>query len=196
MEYLEDGDLEKRIREGMNTEAALDLAEIIGGCLDFLHRRDIIHRDIKPANILFRKDGTPVLTDFGIAKHLENDIRLTLDSTALGSPYYLSPEQAECKPLDGRADIYGLGIILYEMLTGIKPFRGDSPIETIMAHLTRPCPALPAELGRYQELIERMVAKATPLRHAGDCLTCSHRRGASPRRQSAVQLRNYGHGRG
>jgi tRNA A-37 threonylcarbamoyl transferase component Bud32 len=166
MEYLEEGDLEKRIGAGMSPEAALELVGVIGDCLDFLHRRGIIHRDIKPANILFRKDGTPVLTDFGIAKQLDQDIRLTLDSTALGSPCYLSPEQAECKPLDGRADIYGLGIILYEMLTGVKPFQGNSPIETILAHLTTPCPALPAELARFQRLLDRMIAKAPDGRYA------------------------------
>jgi serine/threonine-protein kinase PpkA len=166
MEYLEDGDLETRIGAGIPPEAALELVEVIGGCLHFLHRRGIIHRDIKPANILFRKDGTPVLTDFGIARQLDRDTRLTLDNTALGSPYYLSPEQAECKPLDGRTDIYGLGIVLYEMLTGEKPFRGNSPIETILAHLTAPCPKLPAELGRYQGLLDRMIARTPDGRYA------------------------------
>jgi tRNA A-37 threonylcarbamoyl transferase component Bud32 len=173
MEYLEDGDLEMRIRTGMSPDAALGLVETIGSCLDFLHRRDIIHRDIKPANILFRKDGTPVLTDFGIAKQLDQDVRLTLDRTALGSPHYLSPEQAECKPVDGRSDIYGLGIIFYEMLTGRKPFEGNSPIEAILAHLTTPVPSLPADLFVYQEMLDRMIAKAPRARYqtAGDMVT-------------------------
>jgi serine/threonine protein kinase len=165
MEYLEDGDLEKRIRMDMGPGAALELVATLGNCLDFLHRQDIIHRDIKPANILFRKDGTPVLTDFGIAKQLDHDMRLTLDRTALGSPHYLSPEQAECKPVDGRSDIYGLGIIFYEMLTGKKPFQGDSPIEVILAHLTAPVPSLPGDLSAYQELLDRMIAKAPDARY-------------------------------
>jgi serine/threonine protein kinase len=160
MEYLEDGDLEKRISMGICPDAALELVANLGSCLDFLHCQDIIHRDIKPANILFRKDGTPVLTDFGIAKQLVHDVRLTLDRTALGSPYYLSPEQAECKPVDGRSDIYGLGIIFYEMLAGIKPFQGGSPIEVILSHLTAPVPSLPVHLSAYQELLDRMIAKA------------------------------------
>jgi serine/threonine-protein kinase PpkA len=159
MEYLEGGDLEDRINKGISTETALDLVEAIGGCLEFVHRKDIIHRDIKPANILFHRDGTPVLTDFGVAKQTEADSRLTKDGTALGSPYYISPEQAECKPLDGRADIYSLGIILYEMLTGKKPYQGDSDIQIIIAHLSDPIPSLPPELSRYQELIDRMIAK-------------------------------------
>jgi len=173
MEYLEDGDLEMRIRTSMSPDAALDLVATLGSCLDFLHRQNIIHRDIKPANILFRKDGTPVLTDFGIAKQLDQDVRLTLDRTALGSPYYLSPEQAECKPVDGRSDIYGLGIIFYELLTGRKPFQGDSPIEVILAHLTTPVPSLPADLSAYQDLLERMIAKAPGARYqtAGDMVT-------------------------
>jgi serine/threonine-protein kinase PpkA len=166
MEYLEGGDLEERIRKGMSTDASLDVVEAIGSCLDFVHRKDIIHRDIKPANILFHKDGTPILTDFGIAKQLVVDTRLTMDGTALGSPYYLSPEQAECKPLDGRTDIYGLGIILYEMLTGIKPYQGSSHIETIIAHLANPLPSLPPELSCFQSLLDRMIAKQRDERFA------------------------------
>jgi serine/threonine-protein kinase PpkA len=124
-----------------------------------VHRKGIVHRDIKPANILFRKDGTLILTDFGIAKQLEQDTKLTMDGTAMGSPDYLSPEQAECKLLDGRTDIYSLGIVFYEMLTGRKPYQGESYIETVMAHITEPIPLLPPHLERYQGLLERMIAK-------------------------------------
>lgn len=159
MEYLAGGSLEERMLSGVSVDAALDLVVEIGCCLDFLHRKDIVHRDIKPGNILFHEDGTPILSDFGVAKQQEVDINLTRDGTALGSPYYISPEQAECKVLDGRADIYSLGIILYEMLTGTKPYQGDSYMETIIAHLSSPIPSLPPELACYQELINRMIAK-------------------------------------
>jgi serine/threonine-protein kinase PpkA len=159
MEYVQGGNLEDKILEGMKPAAALDLVEVIGGCLDFLHKKDIIHRDIKPANILFHEDGTPILTDFGVAKQESTDSRLTKDGIALGSPYYFSPEQAESKPVDGRADIYSLGIILYEMLTGKKPFQGDSDIQIIISHLSEPVPSLPEGLEQYQELIDRMIAK-------------------------------------
>ena len=150
MEYLEGGNLEDKILEGMTPQAALDLVEVIGDCLDFLHRKNIIHRDIKPANILFHSDGTPILTDFGVAKQQETDSRLTKDGTALGSPYYISPEQAESKPIDGRSDIYSLGIILYEMLTGKKPFEGESDIQIIISHLSDPVPSLPDGLEQYR----------------------------------------------
>jgi serine/threonine-protein kinase PpkA len=159
MEYLGGGDLEARIREGIVPAAAIDLIRTIGETLDFVHRKGIVHRDIKPANILFRKDGTLILTDFGIAKQLEQDTKLTMDGTAMGSPDYLSPEQAECKPLDGRTDIYSLGIVFYEMLTGRKPYQGESYIETVMAHITEPIPLLPPHLERYQGLLEHMIAK-------------------------------------
>jgi serine/threonine-protein kinase PpkA len=159
MEYLEGGDLEERMLSSISVDAALDLVDDIGSCLDFLHKQDIIHRDIKPANILFHEDGTPVLSDFGVAKQQEVNIKLTRDGTALGSPYYISPEQAECKVLDGRADIYSLGIILYEMLTGKKPYEGDSYMETIIAHICNPVPSLPPALACYQEVIDRMIAK-------------------------------------
>jgi len=166
MEYLEGGDLEGRIQAGMNAEAALDLLAVMGSCLEFLHSKAIIHRDMKPANILFHKDGTPILTDFGVARQLETDMRLTMEGSAVGSPYYLSPEQAECKPLDGRTDIYSLGIIFHEMLTGEKPFQGGSHIETILAHLTEPVPTLPPGLKRYQALLNRMIAKQPDERFA------------------------------
>ena len=159
MEYLKGGDLEKRIRAGIAPEDAIDLTRTLGLCLDFLHGQGIVHRDIKPANILFRDDENPILTDFGIAKHLHRDSSLTMDGTAMGCPDYLSPEQAECKSLDGRADIYSLGIVLYEMLTGEKPYKGDSYIEIVMAHITAPIPDLPRHLKRYQELVDRMIAK-------------------------------------
>jgi len=159
MEYLENGDLESRILQGISPDFALDLIKTIGHCLDFIHERGIVHRDIKPANILFRKDNTPVLTDFGIAKQLQVDNNLTQDGTAMGSPNYLSPEQARNEKLDGRTDIYSLGVVLYQMFTGSRPYYGESYIDTVMEHLSAPIPTLPAHLKRYQKLLEKMMAK-------------------------------------
>lgn len=157
MEYLPGGDLRQRIETGMTPDQVLDLLETLGHCLSFVHQKGIIHRDIKPENILFRLDGSAVLTDFGVAKQMVADSHLTMDGIALGSPYYLSPEQAQCREVDGRTDIYSLGVIAYEMLTGAKPFVGDSPLETIMAHLHSP-PPLPAAFSRLQPLLSRMIA--------------------------------------
>ncbi len=166
MEYLEGGDLESRIRAGMSAAGAIELTTKIAQCLEFIHGQGVVHRDIKPANILFDKDGNPVLTDFGIAKHLDQDSNLTMDGTAMGSPDYLSPEQAQCRELDGRTDIYSLGVVLHEMLTGKKPYRRDSYIEAVMAHITAPMPTLPITLERYQRLLDRMIAKEPDERFA------------------------------
>jgi len=160
MEYLEGGDLDARIQKKVDPEDALQWLEAIGNCLDFVHRKGIIHRDIKPGNILIHKDGTLILSDFGTAKQEESDAKLTLEGCTFGSPYYISPEQAASKELDRRTDIYSLGIVLYEMLTGNKPYKGDSHIETIVAHLSEPLPDLPPELHRYHTLIKKMIAKS------------------------------------
>jgi len=160
MEYLEGGDLDARIQKRVDPQDALQWLEALGNCLEFVHRMGIIHRDIKPGNILFHKDGTPILTDFGTAKQKDSDARLTMDGRAFGSPYYISPEQAASKPLDRRTDIYSLGIVLYALLTGKKPYKGDSHIETIVAHMSDPLPALPYDLTRYRTLINKMIAKS------------------------------------
>lgn len=159
MEYLEGGSLAERIAKGMRLSAALDVLEAMATCLDFLHGKGIVHRDVKPANILFHADGTPKLTDFGIAKQLGQDQQLTLEGATLGSPHYLSPEQATNQVLDGRSDIYSLGIVFYEMLTGNRPFSENSHVQTIVAHLNQPVPKLPEHLASYQPLLERMLAK-------------------------------------
>jgi len=142
------------------------VGETIGGCLDFVRRKGIVHRDIKPANILFHFDGTPIPSDFGVATQVADDSNLTLDGKTFGSPYYLSPEQAQSKPLDGRSDLYGLGIVPFEMLTGRKPYAGASAMDTIVAHLTAPIPRLPPPVQRYQDLLERMIAKSPEERFA------------------------------
>ena len=168
MEYLEGGSLQDRIDKWIQPEAAIDLLENIAVCLHFVHRKGIVHRDVKPSNILFHVDGTPKLTDFGIAVQRDRDQEQTMDGSAFGSPYYLSPEQAEGRALDGRSDIYALGIVFFQMLTGRKPYAARSHIETIVAHLSHPIPMLPDTLSRYQRLLERMIAK-----RAEDRIACA-----------------------
>jgi serine/threonine protein kinase len=160
MEHVEGGDLAARIRQGISPEQALDIVVKIASALECAHDEGVIHRDVKPANILFRGDGTPVLSDFGIAKKLAVDSELTANDTIVGSPVYMSPEQAEGTALDARTDVYSLGIIFYEMLTGRRPYAGDSAIRIILQHLQGPVPSLPAELQRFQPFLERMVCKS------------------------------------
>ncbi|WP_456380853.1 protein kinase domain-containing protein [Thiolapillus sp.] len=182
MEYLEGGSLRDRINDDLPPAAALDIIHSIGSALEFVHQMDIVHRDIKPENILFHKSGIPKITDFGVAKALDRDMNLTLDGTALGSPYYLSPEQAEGKDLDGRSDIYALGVILFELLAQRKPYLGESQIEVIFGHLNQPIPALPEKHRHYQPLVEKMMAKDADERFTSTREMLDH----------LNQLRNFG----
>ena len=159
MEYLSGGDLARLKGQNLGPLYALELIRQIAEGLSVVHRRGIIHRDIKPANILFREDGTVVLTDFGIAKNTRIDTDLTQDGISIGSPSYSSPEQSYCEPLDQRTDIYSLGVILLELLLGHNPFKGAHYTETVQNHASLPIPELPAPLRQYRPLLERMLAK-------------------------------------
>ncbi|QFY89011.1 protein kinase [Magnetovirga frankeli] len=166
MELVEGGDLESRIGKGMAEDQALRIVRQLAEALGHVHAQGVVHRDIKPANILFRDDNGPLLSDFGIAKQLKLDLKLTQADLALGSPYYLSPEQAQGKKIDGRSDIYSLGIVLYEMLSGKLPFRGKEAMDTILMHLNQPLPPLKKSLAHLQPLLERMTAKQPRQRYA------------------------------
>ena len=159
MEYVDGGDLRSRTGDRMDPKIALDYIIKIGEALDYAHNKGIIHRDVKPANILFRSDGTVLLSDFGIAKQVAVESELTSTGTILGSPFYMSPEQAEGRAVDGRTDIYSLGIIFYEMLVGHRPYQGDSAIKVIMQHIQSPLPVLPSDLEEFQPLLARLMAK-------------------------------------
>ncbi len=159
MEYVDGGDLRAKIENRLAPVRGLEVVNKVGQALEYAHKKGIVHRDVKPANILFHSDGTPLLSDFGIAKDFSVDNELTSTGTILGSPFYMSPEQAEGLPVDGRTDIYSLGVIFYEMLTGQKPYEGDSAIKVIMQHIQSPVPQLPPELDQFQPLLERLMAK-------------------------------------
>lgn len=165
MDFLPGKLLEDRIREGLPVHEALRIAREVAGALDYAHQRGYIHRDIKPDNILFRDDGSSVLSDFGIAKALKGDMKMTSVGAVLGTPYYMSPEQAQDKPLDGRADIYALGVVLYEMLTGMLPFPGEDPVAVAVKHISTPIPRLPSQLRYLQGLINKLLAKTPAERY-------------------------------
>ncbi len=159
MEYLSGGDLARLKGQNLGPLYILELIRQIAEGLSVVHRRGIIHRDVKPANILFRDDGTVVLTDFGIAKDTRIDCDMTQDGVSVGSPSYSSPEQSYCETLDQRTDIYSLGVILLELFLGVNPFKGAHYAETVLNHATLPIPELPATLRQYHPLLERMLAK-------------------------------------
>jgi serine/threonine-protein kinase PpkA len=159
MEYVQGGDLKQRLELPMSDEEALDILGKVSNALNEAHKHGIVHRDVKPANILFRDTFTPLLTDFGIAKEVDNENDLTSTGIFLGSPNYVSPEQADGLKIDGRADIYSLGCIFYEMLTGEKPYISTSVIDIVIQHKQAPIPELPEDLKEYQELLNGMMAK-------------------------------------
>jgi serine/threonine-protein kinase PpkA len=160
MEYLEGGTLSQKMKDGQSLGDAISVVVQIAQALQFAHEHGVVHRDLKPANIMYRDVHTPVLTDFGIAKQQDaSATRLTQTGMLVGTPTYMSPEQINALEVDGRSDLYALGVLFYELLTGAPPFTGDTPIAVLMAHLTQPPPPLPEQFADFQPVIERMLAK-------------------------------------
>ncbi|HEY3231346.1 MAG TPA: protein kinase [Roseiflexaceae bacterium] len=142
MDLLPGGTLEARLREGgLDRKWSADVVEKMAEALEYAHSRGVIHRDIKPSNILLDIDGRPVLADFGIARLVqgEGDANLTAAGMVMGTPAYMAPEQLTGQLPDARADIYSLGVVLYQLLTGRAPFIGDTTA-VISGHLTRQPP--------------------------------------------------------
>ena len=159
MEYFPGGDLRQRLERPLPPPEALGYLRQITEALVALHGRGIVHRDLKPDNLMLREDGTLVLADFGIAKDLSRTMSSTRHGEGLGTPYYLSPEQATGGTVDQRSDLYGLGVIFYEMLTGQKPYTAEDAPSLLNKHVHEPMPRLPQELARFQPLVDRLTAK-------------------------------------
>ncbi len=168
MEYIEGGDLKKQIRKGIDEERSIHIVLQIARALGYAHDRGFVHRDVKPQNILFRDNDTTILTDFGIAKSIsDNDAGdLTRVGQAFGSPRYMSPEQVRGKDLNFRSDLYSLGILMYEMLTGSPPYSTNDAAATARMHLIKPVPKLPSEVSKYQKVINNLLAKSPDERYA------------------------------
>ena len=159
MEYLGGGTLREQMDKGLTQRQALSLLSQASSALVAIHGRGIVHRDIKPANMMLRETGVLVLTDFGVAKRLEQGAGQTLHGEVLGTPFYIAPEQAYTGETSPRADLYSLGVIFYEMLTRQRPYKGDTVQEILAQHYAAPIPRLPAEMADCQPLIDRMLAK-------------------------------------
>ena len=178
MEFLRGGDLNRKLNQGLHMQQVLQVVRDIARALEFAHNKGYVHRDIKPENILFREEGSAVLSDFGIARVMESDSSMTRQGSVVGTPQYMSPEQAAGKAVDGRSDIYSLGIVFYKMLTGEVPFRADTAIAIGIKHLQNPVPAMPEHLAAFQGIINKILSKApadrfqtgAELEHAVDAL--------------------------
>jgi eukaryotic-like serine/threonine-protein kinase len=159
MEYIPCGDLRDRLRNPMSIDESLYYLRSIAEALRVIHVFGILHRDLKPANVMLREDNSPVLIDFGLARRSMEDVGMTGAGQVLGSPYYISPEQSQGHRVDARTDLYSLGVMFYEMLTGQRPYSGRSAMAIMAQHATSPVPTLPANVALQQALLDRLMAK-------------------------------------
>jgi serine/threonine protein kinase len=161
MRYMNGGSLSERIKAGgLTIEDAARILGTIAPGLDEAHSKGIVHRDIKPSNILFDKRGNPYISDFGIAKLSQAQAGNVTGSAIIGTPAYMSPEQAQGTEIDGRADIYALGIILFEMLTGQQPYQADTPMAVAIKHITDPVPHIRTVNPQLSERVDAIIQKA------------------------------------
>lgn len=159
MDYLPGGSVHDRMMKGVSAAETVRTIRDIAIALDHAHDKGYVHRDIKPENILFRADHSAVLTDFGVAKSVSGVSRATTVGQVVGTPHYMSPEQTRGKPMDGRSDLYSLGVVFYEMLTGSVPFQGDEAVAIAIKHISAPVPRLPKHYEAYQKILDKMLAK-------------------------------------
>jgi len=161
MDYADGGSLKDLIRRGpLDIEWAISITIQLAEALDYAHRQGLVHRDVKPANVLLTRDRRPVLSDFGIAKALYESTHLTQTGASIGTPAYMSPEQLQAQAVDGRTDIYALGIVLFEMLMGWTPFNAPTPIATLYKQMNEPPPPLRQVNINIPEWLEAVVNKA------------------------------------
>ena len=159
MEYVEAGTLTERLRDPMTLAEVEPLLRQVAAALDYAHEEKVIHRDVKPSNILLKSPDWPLLTDFGLAK-IVGGTHLTQTGAIFGTPAYMSPEQGRGEQLDGRSDIYSLGIILYEMVTGAVPYTAETPMAVVVKHIIDPLPLPHTKKPDIPEAVELVILKA------------------------------------
>jgi eukaryotic-like serine/threonine-protein kinase len=166
MEYFPCGDLRDRLRNPLSVDESLYYLRAIAEALRVIHVFGILHRDLKPANVMLREDNSPVLIDFGLARRSLDDAGTTGVGQVLGSPYYISPEQSQGQRVDARTDLYSLGVMFYEMLTGQRPYGGRTAMAIMSQHAASPVPVLPEPCAAQQPLLDRLMAKQQSARYA------------------------------
>jgi serine/threonine protein kinase len=165
LEYAEAGNLSRRLKN-LSRDNILEIIKQTASALGYAHSRGFIHRDVKPANVLFRDDQSVLLSDFGIAKGMDSKSQLTMIGWSIGTPEYMSPEQAMGKPVSPQADLYSLGIMLYQMLAGRCPYVSDDPFVTALMHVNVPIPNLPKYYSEFQPIVSRLLQKNPADRYA------------------------------
>ncbi len=158
MAYLPNGDLSKADIQG-DGERIAEMLESIARALGFAHAQGVIHRDVKPENVLFDREHRAKLADFGISRSISHNVRVTADGFAPGSAAYMSPEQSRGAEVDARSDLYSLGVVAFEMLSGHTPYQRTDPVSMAIAHHDQPVPRLPPEHRHWQPLIDKALAK-------------------------------------
>ena len=160
LEYVDGLTLADLMDAGLEDSRIPDLLDQIAAGLDYAHGHGVIHRDVKPGNVLLAEDGRVVLADFGLAWLMETAVHLTMSGGVIGTPEYMSPEQASGLRVDARTDVYALGVVLYEMLTGDRPFSSDSPIAILLKHVQAPVPSVAAARPDLPPAVDRVVQQA------------------------------------
>jgi len=160
MEHFSAGDLRHRMKTPLLPLTALVYVEQIASALEAIHSVGVLHRDLKPANVMLRADGSLCLIDFGLAKADEMEVSLTGTREIFGTPYYMSPEQGHAEQIDARSDLYSLGVMFYEMLTGRKPYTGATAMEVIYKHKRADLPEIAPQFADYEDILQRLLAKS------------------------------------
>jgi serine/threonine protein kinase len=163
MPYLQGGTLKEMLQgKAMGWQEAAQLLIPITKALGYAHQREMVHRDVKPSNILITETGEPLLTDFGVAKIIDDEATMDLTGThaTVGTPEYMAPEQVTAKTVDHRADIYSLGVVFYEMVTGRKPFQADTPMAVLFKHASDPLPRPTQFVPKLPKEVEQILLKA------------------------------------